>query len=152
MSSVEAHAQAIAAAALHPETAARLARALTAISVELDAVMGEEIERLRHYRQAIEDSDASATSRTNFRAAAQAVQRDGRLLGHPLIGEIAGSLLTILDSLPSGAASLDVIDAHVETMEIVLADPTLDAGSAARLVSDLTAAAAEYVGQASAAA
>lgn len=140
VSSVEAHAERIAATSLHPEVAIRLARALSAISAEFDDVMAEEINRLRAVREALPEAGGRA-----LRSAVEAVQRDGHLLGRPLISEIAGSLLTILEASPVKALPLDIVDAHIETMLAVLTDRSLKPAGAASLVAELTSAAADYV-------
>lgn len=140
MSSVETHAEAITATSLHPEIAIRLARALSAISAEFDDVMAEEIDRLRAMRKTLPTAGGPA-----LRSAVEAVRRDGHLLGHPLISEVAASLLTILDASPVETLPLDIVDAHIETMTAVLTDRHLKPADASALVADLAGAAADYV-------
>ncbi len=145
MSNVETHAAEIASTSLHPEAAIRLARALSAISAEFDAVMAEGIDRLRHLREALEAEDSGAGLNADLRQAVEAARRDGNHLGHPMISDIAASLATILDAWRGATLPLDIIDAHIETMDAVLTDAGLKPGDAAAQVADLAAAAADYV-------
>jgi hypothetical protein len=132
-------------ASLHPEIAIRVVRTLSAITVELDQVMAEELERLGSARALLDGGAALPDHVSRFRLAVSLVRRDARLLGHPLVAEIATSMQMILDSLPADSLPLDVIDAHIETMTAVLTDRTLGHDRAAALVADLAAAAREYV-------
>lgn len=144
MEQTEARAAANAATSLHPEAAIRIARALSAITVEIEQVMFEEIDRLAEARDKL-GPQATGAAQESFAAAVEMIAKDGRLLGYPLIHEIAASLQSILASVRAEALPLDILDAHIDVMRAVLTDRTLSKDSAATLVADLSAAAADYV-------